>query len=895
MVDKWQMIDGIPSDIILSIAQTADGYLWIGTSKGLVRFDGKTFKIIQFAVKEAIYKRQIWRLFVDRSGILWIGSITGLTRYNPGGRRFKVFTEMDGITAQGVRHIIDDSKGNIWLSFEAGYVNRYSDGKFTVFDDSDGLLGKKINTMIEDRQGNLLFAAREEGIFMYREGKFLKYHLPELEHAIILTICEDRDGDLWIGTTTGLFKVNPTDGNKTVKYTVDDGLSNGLITRILEDSEKNIWVGTGRGLNLIKKNRDGSISVEILLEDLEIFCLFEDKEKSVWVGSGNSGIRRLKGAKFMPYVPFEAFPGHSPLSLFEDRQGDTWIGTSGGTLFHFRGGQLVRRKVIPGLTGTDIAAITEDSSGYLWLGTTGKGVFQKKNNSFVPFTTEKGLADNLVTSIYRDSRGNLWFGTFDGVSVLRSADGTFRSLKFSGGLAGSRVHNVYETAAGDIWIAADRGITILKGDDLNKSPWHSKTLLAGISVTCIYEDPSAPRPGETVYWLATDGAGLKRLTLPGDEITSYTTAQGMTTNSIYQFLEDRLGNFWCMSNNGILRVAKTELNRIAAGRLQRLNCISYGESDGLRSLEFANVLSRNSILAAENGEFRFITNKGISVVNPAEIVINKIPPAVVIEAVYWNGQPVPLPLHMEPLVFKGSAELRFHFTAPTFLSSKKIGFEYRLEGVDRQWKFLPPGQQRIARCERLNPGTYTFRVRACNADGVWNKTGAAIILTIKPYFFQTLLFKIALLFGLMTLSAAAFYLYKKRGSVEKKAKHKTAPLNLGFAEECITKLNYLMEIERLYCDADLSLHSLAEKISIAPYQLSQLLNENMKRSFADYVNGYRIEEAKKILRSSRGEHRKVYAIAIDVGFNTMAAFYKAFKKNTGMTPTEYKKMIKHKK
>jgi len=898
--DKWDISDGIPSNTVLTINQTPDGYLYIGTGKGLVRFDGVKFSIVRFADKEEIYSQEIRDLYVDGDGTLWIGSAAGLISYRYQTAQFKTFTKDDGITGDGIRRIKNDMKGNTWISFTASYVNRFSNGEFTAFNESDGLLGKRINVIIEDSQGNLLLGDRENGIFTYREGKFFKYPLPGLDNVFIITMYEDRSGDLWIGADIGLFRVSRVKGKSTRRYTTGDGLSSDYISTIMEDSEGNLWVGTKQGLNRVQKKQDDSVNIDNLLKTFLINCLFEDREKSLWIGTDNAGIKRLKDGKFMSYPAFEAHSGENPVSLFEDRHGDTWIGTLSGKLFRCRGDTLIESARIREPSGTGIAAIADDADGNLWLGTMGRGVFQKKNNHLTQFTTREGLADNLVTSIYRDSRDNLWFSTFDGVSVLISSDGTIESLKSGDGLSGKVVHNVYETKSGDILIAADKGITLLpkvlrggasSSDLLGGEP---KTILQGISVTCIYEDSLAPDKEGSIYWIATNGAGLNRLSLKDDIITSYTTTQGMTTNFLYQFLEDPQGNFWLMSNSGILRVSKHELNRFASGDTDKINCISFGISDGMKSLEFDNEFSRNSALRTRNGEFWFITKQGISIVNPQKIRFNQTPPPVVLETVYFNRQSLALHPDAEPVTFRGTPDLSFHFTAPTFLSPEKTKFKYRLEGVDREWIFLPPGQERAAHYKNLAPGIYTFRVTACNAEGVWNQTGDSLTFTLKPLFYQTFLFKITVLLLLTAVLVTAFFIYKKmKRSFETREKYKGSTLNPIFAEECITKLKYLMDIEKVYCDANITLQSLAEKLSIAPHLLSQLLNEKMDRNFADFINHYRIEEAKNILKTPRGAERKISTVAIEVGFNTMAAFYNAFKKHTGTTPTRYKKETGH--
>lgn len=912
LVDQWEISNGLLSNSINAIVQTPDGYLWIATSKGLVRFDGIKFSTIHFTgngngdinvnsngdsngdnnSRESTIPDT---LFVDKEGVLWIGSSAGLTSYRRQGDRFHTLTPTDGLTRDRIRRIKDDIRGNLWISFFTSYLDRYSSGKFTAFNASYGLGGKKINAIIEDAKGNLLFGTREDGVFVYRDGKFAQYPVAGLENSHIIYMHEDRNGRLWIGTNNGLLRVTETG---TERYTTRDGLSNDYVTYIIEDSDNTLWVGTIKGLNRIKKDRDTAIRFESVLNPFTIACLFEDKEKNLWVGTFDSGIRRLKDGKFISYEPLKLPQEEILFSLFEDRKGDTWIGSLGGKLFRCRGGEYIESVELPRISGTGITCIADDAAGNLWLGANGNGVYQRKDKTLVQLTTREGLADNLVTSISRDSRGNLWFCTFDGVS--RYTDGVMASLNSRNGLLGKMVHNVYEDKQKNIWIAGDKGVTFLKDGQITKE--NITYYLKDVSVACIYEDPSASEPGAGVFWMATHGAGLKRF--KNGVITSYTTAEGMTTNFIYQFFEDPRENFWLMSDSGILRVGKKELNRFAdggggsgAGGEDTINCTSFGIPDGMKSIEFNNQLSRNSALKTAKGEFWFITKKGITIVNPGKIQINKIPPPVVIEAVLFNERAIAFrgpDANEDALTFKGITDCRFQFTAPTFLSPEKIKFKYRLEAVDNEWVFLPPGKERAARYKDLPPGVYTFRVIASNSDGVWNQTGDAVTFTLKAIFYKTLIFKILLFLMLIAAAAAGFYGYKKQ-LLKKKAKYKTSALNPQYADECVKRLRRLMETEKLYREPELSLQILAEKMAVGHHVLSQVLNEKLNRNFSDYINSYRIEEAKKILDGPLGEEQKISALAYDVGFNTMVAFYNAFKKYTGMTPSEYRKKEERKK
>ena len=559
-VDHWNLSSGLPSNLIHSIAQTPDGYLWIATNKGLVRYDGINFSIISFAKQEEKASGQTAvpeALYLDKSKKLWIGSSLGLTSYDYRTRQFKTFTPAHGLSKGNIRRLVEDMNGNLWIGFDANCINRLSEDKFTAFNESQGLKDKKINGIIEDHKGNLLVGTRDHGIFKYRDGRFTRYPLPGLK-GFLVTMLEDRQGTLWISTSNGL--IRKTDQTEKI-YTGKDGLCDDHIGDIREDSEHNLWIGTIKGLNRIIKKPDGSVEFERILESVVIICLFDDREGSLWVGTLDSGLIRLKDAKFKTYIPLEQFPGEILLSIYEDRQGDLWLGTAQGKLYRFRSRKLKELIQIPGISGTGISAISEDDEGNPWVGTNGSGVFQKKNSSISHYTTRDGLADDLVTGIYKDSRGRLWISTFDGVSVLHPPENTIESFDSAKDLSGKKVHNVYEDKNGDLWIAADQGITVLKDGKITGP--NITHYLEDFCVTWIYEDPSPSGQEGRVFWFATHGAGLMRLSLKDEASTTYTTAQGMTTNFIYRFFEDQQGNFWLMSDRGILRVNKFDLNRVA--------------------------------------------------------------------------------------------------------------------------------------------------------------------------------------------------------------------------------------------------------------------------------------------------------------------------------------------
>ncbi len=886
--DQWAEADGLPASNVRAIAQTPDGYLWIATSKGLVRFDGVTFSNRPFIKnRETENEKSVFPdvLAVDKKGILWIGSSAGLTEYRYNTGLSKTYTKMHGLTGNRIRRLKKDLRGNLWIGFVVSYLSRYTNGKFTPFNFSHGLEGKKVTAVVENRNGDILVGTRENGVFRLQHDRFVRYGIHGLgEDHLVITMYGDRGGVLWIGTDKGLFRVKD---NVTKIYTTADGLSNDFIIAVTQDSDGNLWAGSVSGLNRVREDYNGKTVIDSVLENCIITYLFEDREKSLWAGTDDSGLKRLKNRKFISYVPIEKYEKKIMISLFEDRHGCTWIGSFTGELYKCKNNRCIETIRIPQLAGTGIPAIREDAEGNLWLGTNGKGVFFRRGDEFVNLTTRDGLADNVVISIFLDSLNNIWIATSDGVSFYLGKG--FQSFRNRDGLLGKVVHNVFEDSRGNIWLATDRGINVLEKGRISRTGLTK--YLHDIPVTCIYR--GAPAPGAAgsdgdVLWIATRGAGLKRF--KDGTFVTYNTGTGMSSNVIYQLLEDESGYLWMMSDSGVLRVSTVELNRFARGEITRVNCTSYGIPDGMKSTDFYNKTSSHSALKTREGEFRFVTKKGISIVDPDNIVVNKLPPPVRIEKI------VPTPLRdrdtgqLALYQCWGLRYIAFYFTAPSFLSPEKITFKYMLEGHDDQWRFLPPGERRIAVYTGVRPSTYTFRVAACNSDGVWNRRGASVTFVYKPVFYKTPLFIVSTILAVLVLVPLGYVLYRKR-KAGKNGKYKNSHMNPVFMDECIKKLNYLMEIEKLYRDETISLQSLAEKISVTPHQLSRILNNRLNKNFADFINTYRIEEVKRVLRDAKSADRKLLSIAFDVGFNTKTAFNTAFKKYTNTTPSEYRKQI----
>jgi AraC-like DNA-binding protein len=468
-------------------------------------------------------------------------------------------------------------------------------------------------------------------------------------------------------------------------------------------------------------------------------------------------------------------------------------------------------------------------------------------------------------------------GTERGLCLHRGE--TFESYTIRDGLSNNYINSIYEDGDHNLWVGTSNSLNFVKNGEFTSA--NIKKYLKGVPISSIYEDK------RKVLWIGTYGLGLKRF--KGGEFFSFTGQNGLSCNNIHKIIEDETGNFWISSDSGVLKVSKNELNEAAAGNMDEINCVLFGLSDGMKSIECSRS-TLNSAIRTQNGEIWFATKNGISVIDPGKIRINKFPPTVIIERIRLNGRQELQNIRVNDFKVKGDRinDVVIDFTATTFISPEKVKFKYMLKGYDLHWRYSESGLQRNADYPGLPPGRYTFKVTAGNSDGVWSKPGDFLTFTLQPGFFKTVLFKILLVCLLLCAAIALYFIYKKN-FFKQEGKYKNSHLNRERDEEYLKKLLYLLEIEKVYRDENISLQLLSEKSEIPPHYLSRVINEKMNKNFISLINGFRVEEAKKRLADPKDKHLSILGIAFDVGFNSKAAFNRAFKRHTGMTPSGYKK------
>jgi len=718
--DAWQTDQGLPQNSVFAIVQTQDGYIWIATQEGLVRFDGIRFTVFDKRNTPAISENNCQALFEDREGTLWAGTEGGgLVSLKNG--QFKAFTTADGLAHNIVEAIYEDHAGNLWIGTLGG-LSRFKDGRFFNFTTKNGLPRDTVLSICEGRDGSIWIGTEDGGLSRLKDGQLNTYTVKDgLADNLVRALCEDREGNLWIGTRKGLSCLR--DGRFATFNANKDGFPNDSILSIYEDREKVLWIGTLGGLVRYQAGRFTSYTSKDGLTDDGVASIHQDREGNLWVGILEGGLNRLKEGRFSVYTKKEGLPDDIVRPVFQDSRGAIWIGTPSG-LSQWREGKLITYTKKDGLLDDNVVALQEDDAGNVWIGTSA-GLARLSNGKFSSYTTRDGLSDNTVLSICNSRDHGLWVGTASGLSQIK--DGKINTFTTRDGLSNDSIWALFEDSDGTLFIGTDGG-GLNRYQDGRFTALTTKDGLANDIVLSIHGE--AGSRGETSsLWIGTSG-GLSRL--KDGTLSSYKTKDGLFDDVVFQILEDDSGNLWMSSNKGIFRVSKQELEEFAAGKTSTINSISYGTADGMKSRE-CNGGFQPAGWRTQDGKLWFPTIKGVAIVDPRNIKLNQLPPPTVIESVLIDHKPIDLIQNVR--LESGKSKFEFHFTGLSFVAPEKILFKYKLEGFDKDWN--EGGNQREAAYTNIPPGNYTFLVRACNNDGIWNETGASFSFYLKPHFFQT--------------------------------------------------------------------------------------------------------------------------------------------------------------
>ena len=748
-IDVWQTEQGLPQDSVTSVVQTRDGYLWLGTYNGLVRFDGVRFKIFDTHNTPEFGDSRITSLLEDTDGTLWIGHETGnLTKLRagkftavnlgnnwPGGTLWAMGTDVDGV---------------LWMLNKEGALLSLTGAKLVVQKSGPE---ESVPSFAKDRNGEL-WVIRGKLLGTLKKGRLVPWE-PSVQPdtSDVQRACASRDGGLWL---TGSGRVKKLIGPGTV---VDRGPAPwglDLVTALLETKSGDLLVGTLReGLFLLSP---GGTSLHFTrqngLSHNWVLDLCEDHERNLWVGTGGGGLDVLRRRKVEMVKAPDDWQGRAILSVTPCAAGGLWVGTEGAGLYRLDRGIVKPFTETNGLGNFFIWSVLEDNQHDLWVGTFGGGLFVRHDGQFqFPKDLEDPAA--VVFALYQDRQGEMWVGTQSGLARYANGQSTWFTRK--DGLVLPDVRVITEDDAGTIWFGmSGGGLGRLKDGKLTQ--FRRSAGLTNDFVWSLLADKDG------TLWIGTFGGGLCRLR--DGQFATISTSEGLPNNVICHIVDDGAGNFWISSYGGIFRVSKGELNRCADGQLEVVNCLTYGKAEGLSTLECSGGF-QSSGCRTPDGLLWFPTIKGLVLVDPTNIRINPFAPPVLIEEVTIDDQPVPLPgPDMSPTPARlqippGNHRLEFSYTGLSLIAPEKVRFKCRLEGVESDW--VNVGTRRTAYYSYLKPGNYTFQVTARNNDGVWNETGASLAFTVLPRFWQTWWFTGAVvLAGIGAVGGTARYITRRR-------------------------------------------------------------------------------------------------------------------------------------
>ena len=760
--DSWTTENGLPQNSVLAIAQTPDGYLWLGTEEGLLRFDGVRFVTFDKRNTPGLQSDEVDSLLVDRRGGLWIGTRGGgLMLFQNGA--FRTFTTAEGLSSDSVQALYEDPSGDLWIGTDGGGLVRRHGERFHTYKRRDGLADNAVFAVCGDRTGGI-WIGTGKGLSHWTGGRFVnKTTVDGLPSDDVRSLHADRDGGLWVGTN-GAGAVHLTAAGMT-RYTTTNGLSDGRIWSMLQDSAGTMWLGTGGGgVCRFDSARFSCYDHKNGLSGDEVWALAEDAEGSLWIGSAGGGLSRLRNASFVNYGQPEGLSSDVALAVFQDREGFSWVGTSDGGVNRIApGGAITHFTTADGLANNQVFSIAEDGQGSLWFGTR-HGLSRLRDGKFTTFTAEDGLPSGVVTCLFGDSQGKLWAGTRGGLSYF---DGSkFFTYGTKDGLPNAHVLSLAEDLRDHtLWIGTGGGLC--RFHDGRFTAYGKRDGLSSEAISTMTAD------SDGTLWIGTQGGALNRF--KSGKFTSYTPHSGLPADGIFRILDDHRGNLWMSNNRGVFRVEKSALNGYADRGICEISARAYSVANGMRTRECNGGFQPAGWRLAD-GRLVFPTMKGVASVDPGHLAANQAAPHVVVEKMMVDGHAVPRQKSLR--IPPGKGQLEFEYTATTFVEPAKVKFQYILEGFDKEP--INAAGRRTAYYTNIPAGSYRFRVIACNADGVWSQEGDAVSFTLQPYFYQTKPFFVVL--GLLLIGLIAV-LHRSRTSLLRARQQRLEQKNRALEEE----------------------------------------------------------------------------------------------------------------
>jgi ligand-binding sensor domain-containing protein/C4-dicarboxylate-specific signal transduction histidine kinase len=719
--ENWTRLKGLPAEKISSVSQTRDGYIWLGTQNGLVRFDGLEFKTVPIDLPQA-QGQEVRKLVQASDGGLWFAVQDGGYGHYDGRSFSPVGDERWALPGVNATAILEAHDGTIWTGaqLDLGHWMNGKPGESTI---DDTTIGGAVLSFAQDASGRIWMGTSEHGLFYLADGKLVEFRDDYLKKRNLFALAFDRDGSLWVGTEFGLRCYDAHGRLREIPPLTPQ------IEALLVDRHGILWVGTsGMGLARFANGAFSYLRKADGLGSDYVRSLFEDAEGSLWVGTAE-GLSQLTDLKFPIYSGKEGLLDCSTHAVAVSRKGGLWIASSLG-LSYFDGRTAQNYTDGLALNNRYIKCVLEAANGDIYMVDGDKNIVVFSGGAVAKVFQSQVWSDALA----EDAKGIL-VGV--GPELFRIRDGQLQRYPFKNSLQPVFywINNLLVARDGAIWLACNNGI--FRVQDGSWEQWSTANGLISNRIHTIIEDEDGN------IW-AGSIAGIVRI--KEHRLATIRMGQGLYDDRIYGLVPDDRGSFWISSGRGIFRVTRQSLNDCADGRTAQVKCEVF---DGLESVKFTDRTDQGySGCRTADGRIWFPNPHGVVMIDPGRYFVNKTPPQVHLSEVRINGAAIEG--GRSAIQPAGNGRVEFYFTALSYISPEKVRVQYQLEGFDPTW--MEAGAHRSVLYNNLNPGPYRFRVQACNADGVWNTAGDGIDLDLPPRYYQTAWFySVCSMAGLLAL------------------------------------------------------------------------------------------------------------------------------------------------
>jgi ligand-binding sensor domain-containing protein/signal transduction histidine kinase len=711
----WQSSDGLPEDFAQALARTRDGYLWIGTSGGLVRFDGVRFTVFNHENQPAFQDDSFYALYVTQDGALWGGTEGGgLVRYQNGV--FKVFGVAEGLSNGFVRVIFEDRQRRLWVGTDQGLF-RWEQERLRRVDNTPSIPRMGVHAITEDRAGRLLVGG---GGLLVLQGEQASHYTSTEAQAdnSIRTLRQTADGALWVGTISGLRRL--PEGLNGNPFNTPRLISQTNVSYLLESRRGQLWIGTyGQGLLCYHNGQIEKFAAPAVLPHNNVLALFDDGEDDIWVGT-QGGLLRLSPSAASTITTADGVP-QSINTIYQDARGPLYVAALNGRLFQVEGQTLMPAPLPASVRSLPVRNVFRDSAGTLWLGTDGQGMVKLTERGAQRYSKQQGLVSDFVRAFCEDRAGQLWIGTDGGLSRF---DGLrFQNFNTDAGLAYGSIRALWQDRSGALWIGTDGGLSCWQAGQFVKDALLER--LRGQKIWALHEDPSGG------LWIGTQGTGL--FWRKDGKLTQFTTEHGLPSNKIHFIVEDAQGMLWMSGPTGIVAVARRALEESRARPIQALKLAVrvYSTSEGLSTNQMNGGVQSAGTLALD-GKLWFPSTKGAVRIEPTLPQAGSAWP-VVLEQVLADDREIPFTTSLK--IAPGKGKLEIHYTALRLRAPESLRFKYRLENFDNEW--TEAGTRRIAYFTNVPAGKYRFHVVAYESNEPRHATAQILPLEWQPHFYQT--------------------------------------------------------------------------------------------------------------------------------------------------------------